>query len=289
MPPSSSAASTAGTARAPLVGAGAQARAVGRRPRRARRAARAARPRRRRVRRVQLDLHRVAAQLALELVGRALDHDPPVVDDRQPVGEAVGLVEVVGGEQHGDALVGRQAPDLGPHRRRAPRGPARWSARPGTARAGGASARSRRRACAPSRPRSVLASRSAASPSSKRVQQLLRARARAARDMPWISPGQHEVLPRGGHRVARRLLRRRGRSRARTRSGSREHVDARHGRPARVGARERGEDLHGGRLAGAVGAEQREHAAGGDLDGQAVERADVAVGLDEVGGVQRRL
>ena len=41
----------------------------------------------------------VAGDLALELVGRALGHDPAVVDDRQPVGERVGLLEVVGGQE----------------------------------------------------------------------------------------------------------------------------------------------------------------------------------------------
>ena len=34
--------------------------------------------------RAQLDVDGVAAQLALELLGRALDHDPAAVDDRQP-------------------------------------------------------------------------------------------------------------------------------------------------------------------------------------------------------------
>ena len=127
-------------------------------------------------------------------------------------------------------------------------------------------------------PESVFASRSAASARSKRSSSSSRAarvRARHALD----APRQHEVLAGGGHRVARRLLRRRGRSRrAPARARAATSMPATRALP-RVGARQRGEDLHGGRLAGAVGPEQREHAAGGDLERQAVERRDVPVGL----------
>src|SRR5215218_10217531 len=46
----------------------------------------------------QLDLDGVAAQLALELLGSSLDDDTAAVDDREPGGEPVGLLEVVGRE-----------------------------------------------------------------------------------------------------------------------------------------------------------------------------------------------
>ena len=41
----------------------------------------------------------VTGDLALQLVGRALGHDRAVVDDRQPVGQRVGLLEVVGRQE----------------------------------------------------------------------------------------------------------------------------------------------------------------------------------------------
>ncbi len=53
---------------------------------------------------------------------------------------------------------------------------------------------------------------------------------------------------------------------------------------ARVGLEQRGEDAHGGRLAGAVRPEQPEHGALLRLEVDAVERHDVAVGLGQSGG-----
>ena len=63
----------------------------------------------------ELDLDGVAAQLALELVRAALGHDPAAVDDGQPAGQPVRLLQVVGGEQDGQALGAGQVGDLGPH------------------------------------------------------------------------------------------------------------------------------------------------------------------------------
>jgi len=64
---------------------------------------------------LELDLDRVAAQLALEGVGRSARDDAPAVDDRQVGREPVGLLEVVGGEQDRDALIAAQPLDLLPH------------------------------------------------------------------------------------------------------------------------------------------------------------------------------
>ena len=50
------------------------------------------------------DLQPLAADAVLELVRRALGDHLAVVDDRDLVGQPVGLVEVLGGEQHGRAL-----------------------------------------------------------------------------------------------------------------------------------------------------------------------------------------
>ena len=80
------------------------------------------------------------------------DHDP-VVDHRDPVGEPIGLVEVLGGQQHGGAR-GDAVLDRLPQARSGCGGRARWSARRGTAPAAGPPAPRRGRvggACRPSR------------------------------------------------------------------------------------------------------------------------------------------
>ena len=53
---------------------------------------------------LQRHVEPLAADLVLELVGAALGDDPAVVDHRDAVGEPVGLVEVLGGEQHRGAV-----------------------------------------------------------------------------------------------------------------------------------------------------------------------------------------
>ena len=62
----------------------------------------------------ELDLQRRAADRRLELVGRAERDGPAAVDDLDPVGELVGLVEVLRGQQHGAALADQLADGL-PH------------------------------------------------------------------------------------------------------------------------------------------------------------------------------
>ena len=52
----------------------------------------------------------------LELLGRALDHDLAAADDREPVGELVGLLEVVRGEQDRERLAVGERAELLPHR-----------------------------------------------------------------------------------------------------------------------------------------------------------------------------
>ena len=60
------------------------------------------------------DVDPVAADAGLELGGRALGDDPSGVDDDDAVGELVGLVEVLGGEQDRRAA-GDELADGGPH------------------------------------------------------------------------------------------------------------------------------------------------------------------------------
>ncbi len=63
---------------------------------------------------VDAERDHVAGDLALERVGRALRDDHPVVDDREPVGERVGLLEVVRRQEDGRAVLAEGA-DLIPH------------------------------------------------------------------------------------------------------------------------------------------------------------------------------
>ena len=66
-------------------------------------------------------------------------------------------------------------------------------------------------------------------------------------------------------------------------------VEAGDPRGARVGAGQRGQDPHGRRLAGAVRPEQREHAAPVDLQVDAVEHGQLAVGLPQPGHLDRKV
>ncbi len=64
-------------------------------------------------------LDRRSADLVLERVRGALGDDLARVDDPDPVGERVRLLEVLGGEEDGHALVARKPRDLVPERRSA--------------------------------------------------------------------------------------------------------------------------------------------------------------------------
>ena len=72
------------------------------------------RPRRAPARVGELQPDVAAGDAALELVGGALGDQPPVVEHRDPVGELVGLVQVLGGEEDRDPVGDEVADDL-PH------------------------------------------------------------------------------------------------------------------------------------------------------------------------------
>ena len=85
---------------------------------------------------------------AFSALRRALGDDVPGVDDPDAVGQHVGLLEVLRGEEDGHAVLAREPGDLGPQVGAASTGRGPWSARRGTARAAlctSASARSSRR------------------------------------------------------------------------------------------------------------------------------------------------
>ena len=80
----------------------------------------------------QPHVQRAGADRRLELAGGALGDHLAVVDDRDPVGELVGLVEVLRGQQHRRARR-RPAPGRCPTPGCGCAGRGRWSARRGTA------------------------------------------------------------------------------------------------------------------------------------------------------------
>jgi len=66
----------------------------------------------------QLDVQRRLAHVRLEVLRRALGDEPPARDDPDPVSELLGLLEVLGGQEDGGALV-VEAAQLAPQRRSA--------------------------------------------------------------------------------------------------------------------------------------------------------------------------
>ena len=95
------------------------------------------------------------------------------------------------------------------------------------------------------------------------------------------APDHHEVLAAGQVLVDRRVLA--GQADLRAQRGRVAHdVEAGHAALPAVGRQQRGQDADGGRLAGAVGAEQPEHGARGDVEVDAAQRLDLAVGLAQV-------
>ena len=226
-----------------------------------------------------------AGDQPLELVRRALGDEPAVVEDGDPVGELVGLVQVLRGQEDGHAAGDEVADDL-PHRAPAARVQAGGrlveeddprDRRPGPSR-GRAGA-----ACRPSRSPAGLPAASTRSNRSSRS----RGAPAALRAAEVVQVGhQDQVLLAGEQAVHGRELPGDADRRA-DRVGIAGRVLARHPELAAVGADQGREDLDDRGLAGAVGAEQREDRALGDVEVDAVEHEVVAVGLAQAGRCDR--
>ena len=226
---------------------------------------------------------------ALELVGGAFDDEATVVDDREPVGEMVRLVEVVRREQDRQLFDRSQAGDLVPHLRsglgvEAGRGLVEeehgW---PGDQAHGDVELAQHAAAVglgeAVGRVRELEA-----------VQQLGGPGSRLGAGHPVDARRQENALAAGHHRRRARLLR--DQSDGPTdRVGVAGDVVAGDDRAAVVRPGQRREDLHRRRLAGAVRSEQAEHLALADGQGETVESLDgrltaaCRIRLDEVGGL----
>src|SRR4051794_24992978 len=215
-------------------------------------------------------LHAAAADAVLELSRRALGDDAPVAQDRDRVREAVGLLEVLGREKDGGALVGELA-------HRVPDAGSADGVEPG-----------RRLVEEDDRPRheqargeveaAAHAARVGADEAVGRcgeveaLEHLGAALARRA-GRQALQPGeQDEVLATGEALVERGLLAGEGDLLA-DGGGVADDVVAADERAPAVRHEEGGEDADGGRLAGAVVAEQAAGLARRDLEVDAGERA----------------
>ena len=219
-------------------------------------------------------LDRVAADLALELVGRALGHDVAVVDDPDAVGEDVCLLEVLRREEDGHAVLGGQALDLVPQRGAALR-----------IQAGRRLVEEEDRRAVHERHRQVEAAFHSAGVAADlaiggvgepdALQQGGSALGALRLAQP-VEPGlELHVLAAGEEVVERRLLQR-GADVAAHVGALVGDVEAGDRRAAGRGRQQRREHVHGGRLARAVGPEEAVDLAGRDGQIDAVDRADVA-------------
>ncbi len=225
-----------------------------------------------------LDLGPVTAQLVLQLVGRAPCDGATMVDHEDPVGEAVGLLQVLGGEEGRHPLVD-QLVDQVPHRQAA-----------AGVEAGGGLVEEQDHRAGDEAHRDVEPASHAAREARhhpvggvaqlEALEQLARPGAGLAVRHPEEAPDQLEVLGGGEPLVHRRVLAREADARADA-SGVGVDVDAVDRGAAAVCSEERGEDPDGRRLAGAVRPEDAEHRTALDRQVERVEGQGLSEPLAE--------
>ena len=232
------------------------------------------------------DLHTRAADLGLQRVGRALRHDAALVDDPDAVGEQVGLLQVLRGEEHGHAVVRGQALDLGPERAAALR------VEPGGGLVEEEDARAvhqrEREVEAPLHPAGVAADLAVRGLGQPHPRQQLVAAPDALRTRQAVQRGLklHVLTPRE-ERIEGGLLEG-GSDGGPDLRAFLHHVMPRHAGAAGGGRQQRGEHVDGRGLAGPVGPEEPVDLAGGDSDVDAVHGARALLELaHQVGRLDR--
>jgi hypothetical protein len=218
---------------------------------------------------------RRAADLGLELGRRSLGDDLAPVDDPDPVGELLGLLEVLGGEEDGDPLVAREMRNLIPER-----GPAL------DVEAGGRLVEEQNPGPVQEREREIEAALHPARVAddlaigrlaqADALDQLVAATPALALRDPVQGSLEAHVLARGQLRVERRLLEG-GADRVADPGAVGDDVVARDPCASGAGGEESGEDVDGRRLAGAVRAEEAVDRAGRDLEVDSGDGADAAL------------
>ena len=214
------------------------------------------------------DRHHLAADLPLQLRRRPLRHDPPTVEENQPVA-APGLLDEVGGRGARSCRPRAARPGCA-RGRGGRRGRGRWRARPGAAPGGGGGAPWRSRRAAAGRRRGPPPA-----PSAGRRSPAAPGRRRSARQ---LSPGQAVEVPLVAQVLLDRQVEVEARATGRPLPGA--GGPRRPGREAsastirtlavrRAAAGSRGAEE--GRLAAAVGAQEAEQRAGGDREAHAVQ------------------
>ena len=221
-----------------------------------------------------------AGDAALELVGGALGHDPAVVEQRDPVGELVRLLQLLGGEQDGDAAGGQVADDL-PHgppaaRVQSGRGLVQED-QPRVADQGHGQVEP------PPHPARVGAGQLAGGVGEVELAEQVGRPAPPLGAAQVMQVGHQEQVLGAGEQVVDggELAGDADRGPDRVRRGG--QVVAGHPQLAAVGFDQGGQDLDDGGLAGPVRAEEREDRALGDRQVDAVEHDLVAVGLAQSG------
>ena len=220
----------------------------------------------------------VAPRLAFSSVGRALGDDLPVVEHDQGVGQAVGLLEVLGGEQHGGPAADQLLDDL-PQVVAALRVETggrlveEEDGRPGHQGGGQVEA--------PPHAARVGLERPVAGVGQVELGRAAPRPAPPTRGSAQVVEVPHhlEVLPAGQVLVDRGVLA--GQSdEAPDQAGLFGHVVAEHPGPAAVGLQDGGQDAHRGGLARAVGPEQTEDGALVHGEAHPVEGPDLVLALE---------
>ena len=221
----------------------------------------------------QQHVHDLRAGARLQLRGGARGDDHAVVEHVHHVGEPVGLLQVLGGQQHGGAGLA-QFPERGPELQ--PAGRVQPGGRLVQDQQGGPVHQAGRQVQAAAHPARVGPHRPAdRGGQAEALGQPGGAPGGLAPPEPGQAADQHEVVPAVQALVQAGVLA--GQPDDGThRVGAGRHVAAEHADRARVLAQQRGQDAHQGRLAGAVGAEQRGQRPGTDGQIDPAQRADGA-------------